>query len=139
MFKNDSSSNIFVFTATEPLRLGTSTIKTKSGERLEYWTIKNGVITYSGDKLDFAIPHTWIAGNHSILNWDDDFQYHGFDVGMVFPTTPQTQLPTVVGAEMMMGVTREMIAILPCLIALLMGYLALRKALAILRQILQTA
>lgn len=134
-----SNSYTFVATASEPLRLQTSSIKTKSGTRLDLWTIKNGVITYSGDKIDFAVPHSWIAGNHSILNWDDDFQYHGFDVGMVFPTTPQTQLPTVVGAEMMMGVTREMIAILPCLIALLTALLGLRKALSILRMILETA
>ena len=142
MFKNDTSSTIFVFTATEPLRLGTSTIKTKSGERLEYWSIKNGVITYSGDKLDFAIPHTWIAGNHSILNWDNDLPYQEFTTGMtVFRVAPQDSptLVEIVKQIPMSGVMKEMIVILPCLIALLTGYLALRKALTLFRTLLLQA
>lgn len=140
MTKNDTSSTIYVWTATEPLRLGTSTIKTKSGERLEYWSIKNGVITYSGDKLDFAIPHNWIAGNHSILYWDNDLPYQEFTTGMtVFQATPQDSptLVEIVKQIPMTGVMKEMIAILPCLIALLTAFLGLRKALAILQMILQ--
>ena len=132
---------VYIVSSTEPFRIASSGhVRPNPSINFDMWYIENGVINYMGTNTSFN-PEKWVAGNHSILNWDNDAQYHGFDIGMVFPTTPAATptLVEIVKLIPMSGVMKEMIVILPCLIALLTAFLGLRKALAILQEILHQA